>query len=141
MSLDNIVALGAVAQGSALLLIFGLLLSIPLLVFGGLLVVGLLKRHPILVETGGVILGCGSGEIALTDPAIASWAERDAPALSIVLPLLGVVLVLWESRILRLARRRGDALMRTASSAAAPLQYEAHSMSLRNRTAATERTE
>ena len=43
---DNIVALGAIAQGSALLLIFGLLLSIPLLVFGGLLVVGLLETPP-----------------------------------------------------------------------------------------------
>jgi YjbE family integral membrane protein len=118
MSLDNIVALGAIAQGSALLLIFGLLLSIPLLVFGGLLVVGLLKRHPILVETGGVILGWIAGEMAVADPAIAGWAERDAPALSVVLPALGVVLVLWESRILRLARRRGDSLLRDTGPAA-----------------------
>jgi YjbE family integral membrane protein len=141
MSLDNIVALGAIAQGSALLLIFGLLLSIPLLVFGGLLVVGLLKRHPILVETGGVILGWIAGEMAVADPAIAGWAERDAPALSVVLPVLGVVLVLWESRILRLARRRGDSLMRATSSAAGASPYKARSMSLRNRRAATERTE
>jgi YjbE family integral membrane protein len=118
MSLDNIVALGAIAQGSALLLIFGLLLSIPLLVFGGLLVVGLLKRHPILVETGGVILGWIAGEMAVADPAIAGWAERDAPALSVVLPVLGVVLVLWESRILRIERRRGGALLRDTGPAA-----------------------
>ncbi len=99
MSLDNIVALGAIAQGSALLLIFGLLLSIPLLVFGGLLVVGLLKRHPVLVKTGGAILGWIAGEMAVADPVIASWAEREAPALWIVLPVLGAVLVLWEGQI------------------------------------------
>jgi YjbE family integral membrane protein len=141
MSLDNIVALGAIAQGSTLLLIFGLLLSIPLLMFGGLLVVGLLKRYPVLVDTGGVILGWIAGEIAVTDPAIANWAERQAPALSIALPLLGVVLVLWESRIIRSARRRGGPRMRTPSPAAAASPHEAHSMPLQSRSAATGRTE
>ena len=114
MSLDNIVALGAIAQGSALLLIFGLLLSIPLLVFGGLLVVGLLKRHPVLVKTGGAILGWIAGEMAVADPVIASWAEREAPALWIVLPVLGAVLVLWEGQIVLSARRRDNSLLRAA---------------------------
>jgi len=137
MSLDNIVALGAIAQGSALLLIFGLLLSIPLLVFGGLLVVGLLKRHPILVKTGGAILGWIAGEMAVADPVIASWAGREAPALWIGLPLLGVVFVLWESRILLSARRRDDALARAAS--ASPV--EARAMAMADRRAATGGTE
>ena len=109
-------ALGAIAQGSALLLIFGLLLSIPLLVFGGLLVVGLLKRHPVLVKTGGAILGWIAGEMVVADPVIAGWAEREAPALWIVLPLLGAVLVLWESRIILTARRREDSRARAASA-------------------------
>jgi YjbE family integral membrane protein len=137
MSLDNIVALGAIAQGSALLLIFGLLLSIPLLVFGGLIVVGLLKRHPVLVKTGGAILGWIAGEMAVADPVIASWAEREAPALWIVLPLLGAVFVLWESRILLSARRRDNALARTAS--ASPV--EARAMAMAGRRAATGGTE
>ncbi len=137
MSLDNIVALGAIAQGSALLLIFGLLLSIPLLVFGGLLVVGLLKRHPILVKTGGAILGWIAGEMAVADPVIASWAEREAPALWIVLPLLGVVFVLWESRILLSARRRDNSLARAAAASPA----ETHTMAMAGRRAATGGTE
>jgi len=120
MSLDNIVALAAVAQGSVLLLIFGLLLSIPLLVLGGLLVLGLLKRHPFLVTTGGAILGWIAGEIALTDPAIANWAANEAPALSVVVPLLSVVLVLWESRIIRSADRRGAARAHGGRDIAAP---------------------
>ena len=100
-------ALAAVAQGNVWLLIFGLLLSIPLLVFGGLLIVALLRRHPSLVALGGVALGWIAGQIALADPAIAGWAQSEAPALSIVLPVLGAVLVFWESRILLRARRRG----------------------------------
>ena len=107
MSLDNIVALAAVAQGNVWLLVFGLLLSIPLLALGGLLIVGLLRRHPSIVLFGGVALGWIAGQIALADPAIAGWAQSEAPALSIVLPVLGAVLVFWESRILLRARRRG----------------------------------
>jgi YjbE family integral membrane protein len=141
MSLDNIVALGAIARGSALLLIFGLLLSIPLLVFGGLLVVGLLKRHPILVAVGGVLLGWIAGEIAITDPVMARWAETDAPALSVALPLLGVVLVVWESRIIRSARRSAAALALTASPAVTATPHEAQGLSMPNRGAATGRGE
>ncbi|MGO8797856.1 MAG: YjbE family putative metal transport protein [Roseiarcus sp.] len=141
MSLDNIVALAAIARGSALLLIFGLLLSIPLLVFGGLLVIGLLKRHPILVKAGGVVLGWIAGEMVVADPAIAAWAERDAPALAVVLPALGVILVLWESRILRSALRRDADVARAAPAAASASPYPAHAASTGNRQAATERTE
>lgn len=141
MSFDNIVALAAIARGSALLLIFGLLLSIPLLVFGGLLVIGLLKRHPILVKAGGVVLGWIAGEMVVADPAIAAWAERDAPALAVVLPALGVILVLWESRILRSALRRDADVARAAPAAASASPYPAHAASTGNRQAATERTE
>ncbi len=129
MSLDNIVALAAVAQGNVWLLIFGLLLSIPLLVFGGLLIVGLLRSHPIIVVLGGVALGWIAGQIALSDPVLADWAQREAPALSIVLPALGAVLVFWESRILLRARRRGEPFrVMKPAHAIAPRQAQATAM-------------
>jgi len=140
MSLDNIVALAAVAQGSVWLLIFGLLLSIPLLAFGGFLIVALLRRRPILVKLGGVALGWIAGQIALTDPAIADWAQREAPALSIVLPVLGAVLVFWESRILLRARRRGKPLRVTKPAAAIALR-QAHATATPHPTVATGRSE
>ena len=140
MSLDNIVALAAVAQGNVWLLIFGLVLSIPLLAFGGLLIVALLRRHPIVVELGGVALGWIAGQIALADPAIAGWAQRDAPALSIVLPALGAVLVFWESRILLRARRRGKPF-RAMKPAVAIAPREAHPTAMTNPTVATGRSE
>jgi len=125
MSLDNIVALAAVAQGNVWLLIFGLLLSIPLLVFGGLIIVGLLRRHRGLVVLGGVALGWIAGQIAVSDPVLAGWAQTEAPALPVVLPALGAVLVFWESRILLRARRRGKpfrALKPAAATALRPAQ-------------------
>ena len=140
MSLDNIVALAAVAQGNVWLLIFGLLLSIPLLVFGGLLIVALLKRHPSIVVMGGVALGWIAGQIALADPVLAGWAQREAPALSVVLPLLGAVLVFWESRILLRARRRGKPF-RAMKPAAAIAPRPAHPTAMPNPTVATGRSE
>ncbi len=140
MSLDNIVALAAVAQGNVWLLIFGLLLSIPMLAFGGLLIVALLRRRPIIVILGGVALGWIAGQIALADPAIAGWAQRDAPALSIVLPALGTVLVFWESRILIRARRR-DKPFRAIKPAVAIAPRVAHPTAMTNPTVATGRSE
>ena len=138
MSLDNIVALAAVAQGNVWLLIFGLLLSIPLLVFGGLIIVGLLRRHPGLVVLGGVALGWIAGQIAVSDPVLAGWAQTEAPALPVVLPLIGAVLVYWESRILLRARRRGKPF-RTLRPAAAVAPRPATAMP--NPTTATGRSE
>ncbi len=140
MSLDNIVALAAVAQGNVWLLIFGLLLSIPLLVFGGLLIVGLLRRHPSIVVLGGVALGWIAGQIALADPVLAGWAQREAPALSVVLPLLGAVLVFWESRILIRARPR-DKPFRAIKPAVAIAPPVAHPTAMTNPTVATGRSE
>lgn len=140
MSLDNIVALAAVAQGNVWLLIFGLLLSIPLLAFGGLLIVGLLRRHSSIVLLGGIALGWIAGQIALADPVLAAWAQRDAPALAIVLPALGAVLVFWESRILIRARRR-DTPFRATKPAVAVAPRVAHPTAMTNPTVATGRSE
>ncbi len=140
MSFDNIVALAAVAQGNVWLLIFGLLLSIPLLAFGGLLIVGLLRRRPFIVILGGVALGWIAGQIAVADPVIAGWAQREAPALSIVLPALGAVLVFWESRILIRARRR-DKPFRAIKPAVAIAPRVAHPTAMTNPTVATGRSE
>jgi Uncharacterized alpha/beta hydrolase domain (DUF2235) len=120
---------GAYTARALWLLIFGLLLSIPLLVFGGLLIVGLLRSHPGIVVLGGVVLGWIAGQIALADPVLADWAQRDAPALPVVLPLLGAVLVFWESRILLRARRRGKPFRAMKLAAAvAPRQVQATAM-------------
>ena len=105
MSLDNVVALAAVAQGSALLLTLGLLASIPLLMYGSLVVAGLLGRYPVLIPAGGALLGWVAGGMAVSDPAVAGWAAVQAPALAVALPFLGAIYVLLQSRIMERERR------------------------------------
>jgi YjbE family integral membrane protein len=73
MSLDNVVAIAAVAKGSWLLLSLGLAISIPLIIVGAALITALFVRFPILVWLGAALLGWISGELIISDPGIDSW--------------------------------------------------------------------
>jgi YjbE family integral membrane protein len=93
MSLDNVIAVAGAAKGSTLLLVFGLALSIPLVVWGSKIVLTLLNRFKWLIIAGGGLLGYLAGEMIQTDPAL-----RDFWSVSLALPahalsLAGVVLV------------------------------------------------
>jgi YjbE family integral membrane protein len=70
MSLDNVIAVAAAANGSVPLLILGLAISVPLIVAGAALIMALLSRLPILVWAGAALLGWIAGDVIATDPAI-----------------------------------------------------------------------
>ena len=70
MSLDNVIAVAAAANGSVPLLILGLAISIPLIVAGAALIMALLNKLPILVWAGAAVLGWIAGDVIATDPAI-----------------------------------------------------------------------
>ena len=73
MSLDNAIAIAAAAKGDTTLIVLGLLISIPLIIFGATLIMWLLNRFPIIVVAGGGLLGYIAGEVLATDPAYAEW--------------------------------------------------------------------
>lgn len=75
MSLDNVIAVAAAANGSVPLLILGLAISIPLIVAGAALIMTLLDRLPILIWVGAMLLGWIAGGVVATDPAIHSRLE------------------------------------------------------------------
>jgi YjbE family integral membrane protein len=72
MSLDNVLAVAAAAKGNVPLLVIGLLVSIPLIVFGATLLTKVMERFPIIITIGAALLGFLAGEMLLTDPAVAS---------------------------------------------------------------------
>jgi YjbE family integral membrane protein len=76
MSLDNVIAVAAAANGSMPLLVLGLAISIPLIVAGAALIMALLTRLPILVWAGAALLGWIAGEVIATDPAVAPVLHR-----------------------------------------------------------------
>jgi YjbE family integral membrane protein len=76
MSLDNVIAVAAAANGSVPLLVLGLAISIPLIVAGAALIMALLTRLPVLVWAGAALLGWIAGEVIATDPAVAPVLHR-----------------------------------------------------------------
>jgi YjbE family integral membrane protein len=102
MSIDNVIGVAGAAKGSLALLIFGLVVSIPLVVVGSQLIMKALERLPWLVLAGGGLLGYIAGEIAVEDTAIRSWVATTAPQLHYAVPAFGVVFVVglgwWVNR-------------------------------------------
>ena len=70
MSLDNVLAVAAAAKGNLPLLVLGLLISIPLIVFGATLLTKVMERFPVIITIGAALLGFLAGEMLLTDPAV-----------------------------------------------------------------------
>ncbi len=75
MSLDNVIAVAAAAGGSMTLLILGLAISIPLVVFGATLLVKLMERYPVIITIGAGLIGMVAGEMIVTDPVALEWLQ------------------------------------------------------------------
>src|SRR5574341_333392 len=73
MSLDNVIAVAAAAGGSYLLLILGLAISIPLVIFGATLLIKLMERWPVIITIGAGLIGWVAGEMLVTDAALEGW--------------------------------------------------------------------
>jgi YjbE family integral membrane protein len=76
MSLDNVIAVAAIAQGSLILLAIGLLASIPIIIAGATLIMTVLERWPIFVWAGAALLGWIAGHVSATDPAVFGYVAR-----------------------------------------------------------------
>ena len=78
MSLDNVIAVAAVAKGSILLLVLGLVISIPLVVFGATMLMRLMERYPLIITVGAALIGYVAGEMLVTDPVVIDWIRAQA---------------------------------------------------------------
>ena len=102
MSIDNVIGVAGAAKGSLILLVFGLVVSIPLVVVGSQLIMKLVERMPWLVIAGGGLLGYIAGEIAIEDVTVKPWVTANATWLHYAAPVAGIVIVvavgLWLTR-------------------------------------------
>ena len=101
MSLDNVIGVAAAAKGSLFLLVFGLVISIPLVIAGSQLIMKMIERYPILVMAGGGLLGYVAGEMAVTDKALEGWINDHAHWLHWALPVACIALVIGVAKILQ----------------------------------------
>lgn len=98
MSLDNVIAVAAAAKGSMTLLVLGLAISIPLVVFGSKLMIKLMDRFPIIIWFGAGLIGWVGGETIISDIALKSMVEANG-WLHYVAPALGAALVLGIGKL------------------------------------------
>ncbi|MFZ4650765.1 MAG: TerC family protein [Rubrivivax sp.] len=83
MSVDNVIAIAGAAEGAGgqhkmPLVVFGLLVSIPIIVWGSQFVIRLMDRFPVVITLGGMLLGWIAGTMAVTDPAVVGWVPTEA---------------------------------------------------------------
>jgi len=93
MSLDNVIGVAAAANGSMLLLVLGLAISIPMVVFGSTMMIRLMERFPVVVTLGAALIGWVGGETLANDTILAPLMQ-DQPWLHQAGPVLGAALVL-----------------------------------------------
>jgi len=100
MSLDNVIAVAAAARDSLFLLIFGLALSIPLMVWASRLMLRLMDRFPSIILLGGALLGWVGLSMAVHDPVVKDWVAAQAPWLNYAAPASGALLVAMVGKLL-----------------------------------------
>jgi YjbE family integral membrane protein len=108
MSLDNAIAIAAAAHGDTVLIVLGLIISIPLIIFGATLIMLLLHRFPIIVIAGGALLGYIAGEVLATDPAYAERLAAALPNAKLIFEIGGAVLVVALGYFLQYRAKRRE---------------------------------
>ena len=93
MSLDNVIAVAAAAKGSLTLLVLGLAISIPIVIFGSTMLLKLMDRFPIIITLGAALLGWVAGDMAMSDPAAKDWVDANAAWLHTAAPAAGAIAV------------------------------------------------
>ena len=106
MSLDNVIAVAAAAKGSMLLLILGLAISIPLVIFGSTLMIKLMERFPIIVVVGAALIGWVGGETIVSDFIFKDYLVAN-PWLHYVAAAAGAGVVVGLGKLLQ-ARHKGS---------------------------------
>ena len=79
MSLDNSIAIAAAAKGNMYLVVFGLLLSVPIIIAGSAIILKLMSRYPVIISMGAGLLGWLAGDLIVHDPLLESYLNFQIP--------------------------------------------------------------
>lgn len=105
MSIDNVIAVAGAARGSIMLVVFGIAVSIPIVVWGSKLVLVLMDRFPIVITAGGGLLGWIGGGMLISDPGVPAIWRDSLPYAVYVASGLGAVLVVTVGKWLAGSRQ------------------------------------
>ncbi len=100
MSLDNVIAIAGAAKDDLSLVIFGLVISVPIIVWGSQLVMKIMDRYPITIAIGAGLLGWIAGDMVVTDVVTKEWVNMQAQYLHWVAPATAAVLVILVGKVM-----------------------------------------
>ena len=104
MSLDNVLGMAGAAKGHLGMLFVGMVITIPLILFGSALIMKLMERFPVFITFGAGLLGWVAGEMAVADPSVKQAIELHAHWMDFAAPVVGAAAVVIVGRLL--ARRQ-----------------------------------
>src|SRR5471032_755165 len=110
MSLDNVMAMAGVAKEHIWMLVVGLVITIPVVLFGSALLLKMMARFPVIIVIGGALIGKVAGDMVIGDPAIKDWIEASTPTMhwNWVSPIFFAVFVVVTGKILERALSKKD---------------------------------
>ncbi|HXZ49326.1 MAG TPA: TerC family protein [Usitatibacter sp.] len=100
MSLDNVLAMAGAASGHLWMLVAGLVITVPVILFGAAILMKVMERFPIFVMIGAALIGWVAGEMLVSDPAIKAWVDVNAAILHTVSPIFGAAFVIATGKLL-----------------------------------------
>jgi len=120
MSVDNVIAIAGAADGThpdgqMVIVVFGLLVSIPIIIGGSKIVLGLMDRFPLVIVAGGLLLGWIAGTMAVSDPALVAFGFKASEMAKYAAGIGGALLVLVIGK--SLARRKKPAVQASGHTA------------------------
>ena len=123
MSLDNVLGMAGAAKGHLGMLFLGLLITMPLILFGSALLVKLMERFPQFVLVGAGLLGYVAGDMAVGDPAVKTYLDANAHLLEQLAPITGALFVVIAGKML--ARKKDGRANASRPSTPAPAERTA----------------
>lgn len=114
MSIDNVIGIVGAAEGAkpeyqTFLVIFGLLVSIPIIVWGSRFVIVAMEKFPVIITAGAALLGYLAGSMIVTDPVVASFFSNLVPKPNIVFGILGALFVVAAGMLITRIRAKKQA--------------------------------
>ncbi|MBS0424274.1 MAG: TerC family protein [Proteobacteria bacterium] len=100
MSLDNVIAIAGAAKDDIGLVVFGLVVSVPIIVWGSQMVLRVMDRYPVTIAIGAGLLGWIAGDMAVTDVITKEWVSSEAKYLQWIAPASVALLVIVAGKML-----------------------------------------
>lgn len=100
MSLDNVIAIAGAAKDEMGLVVFGLIVSVPIIVWGSQLVMKIMERFPVTIAIGAGLLGWISGDMFVSDVVTKQWVDTQANYLHWIAPMVGATLVVFTGKMI-----------------------------------------